>query len=138
MRVRMYGSSVYSLDELLRLTESTKLQCQNRFATVVLEMLRDEYLRAQNEEEKRLLFLQTEQLGFLGILGSVDCCRWRWKNCPKGYHGRYKCKEGVPTTTMEAVSDDSLYFLLISIGVVGYNKDVTDFNAFTFSAKMSI
>lgn len=71
------------------------------------------------------------------MIGSTDCCKWQWKNCPTAHHGQYKGKESLPTNTIVAVSDDRLYFWHIFFGTAGCNNDVTVFSASTMSAKMS-
>ena len=52
---------------------------------------------------------ESEKRGTTGLLGSIDCCKWTWKNCPTAWHGQFKGKEKTPTVTLEAICDRSLW-----------------------------
>ena len=51
-----------------------------------------------------------QQRGFPGMLGSLDCMHWKWKNCPTAWAGQFAGRSGSPTIILEAVAD---YDLLI-------------------------
>lgn len=50
-----------------------------------------------------------ESKGWPGMLGSLDCMHWEWKNCPKAYHGAYNGKFSRPTIILEAVASHDLW-----------------------------
>lgn len=79
------------------------MECLKRFTEAVVECFKDEYLRPPIREETAVLLKLANNLGFPGMLGSIDCCKWVWKNCPNAYHGEYEGKEKVPTITLEAI-----------------------------------
>ncbi|KAG6468061.1 hypothetical protein ZIOFF_072627 [Zingiber officinale] len=44
---------------------------------------RRRYMRRSNADDvQRLLQMHDERHGFPGMLGSLDCMHWKWKNCP--------------------------------------------------------
>ncbi|RXH95954.1 hypothetical protein DVH24_008454 [Malus domestica] len=45
----------------------------------------DEYLCEPNQEDMNRLLCKAENCGFPGIIGSLDCMHWDWKNCPTGW-----------------------------------------------------
>uniref|UniRef100_A0A0D3AXR0 Uncharacterized protein n=1 Tax=Brassica oleracea var. oleracea TaxID=109376 RepID=A0A0D3AXR0_BRAOL len=61
IRVLAYGSALDAVDEYLRLGATTT--------------------RPTPYDLQRLLHIG-ELRGFLGMIGSIDCMHWEWKNCP--------------------------------------------------------
>jgi hypothetical protein len=57
---------------------------------------------------KRLLKV-AEERGFPGMMGSLDCMHWAWKNCPVANQGHYMGKEKEPTLILEAVASYNLW-----------------------------
>ena len=45
-----------------------------------------------------------EERGWPGMLGSIDCMHWRWKNCPVASAGQYTGHKRKPTIVLEAVA----------------------------------
>ena len=55
-----------------------------------VENFEDEYLRSPNENNiTQILLAFGEKRGFPGMLGSIDCMHWKWKNCPLALQGMY-------------------------------------------------
>ncbi|XP_055622682.1 uncharacterized protein LOC129766197 [Toxorhynchites rutilus septentrionalis] len=65
-----------------------------------------------------------EERGFPGMLGSVDCCHWEWKNCPTAWAGQYKGKEKKPTIILEIVASYDLWIWHAFFGMPGSNNDI--------------
>ncbi|XP_062193527.1 uncharacterized protein LOC133896910 [Phragmites australis] len=82
-----YDAPADSLDECLRVGESTIIESMRRFVRAIVEVFGDEYLRAPNEEDTARLLDMNQRQGFPGMLGSIDCMHWRWKNCPTVWSG---------------------------------------------------
>ena len=40
----------------------------------------EEYLRSPNNDDITRLLAHSQNRGFSGMLGSIDCMHWKWKN----------------------------------------------------------
>ena len=81
-RLLAYGVAADALDEYIRIGESTALEALRKFIVAVVEIFGQEYMRLPNEEDTARLLAIGANRGFPGILGSIDCMHWSWKNCP--------------------------------------------------------
>ena len=79
IRMMAYGSSADSLDENLRMGESTILECLDRFISGVIGLFGKEYLRAPTAGDILKILKMNESRGFPGMMGSVDCMHWDGK-----------------------------------------------------------
>ena len=57
----------------------------------------------------RRILTQSDESGFPGMLGSIGCSKWRWRNCPTAFHDQYRGKEKTAAVTLEAIADQSLW-----------------------------
>ena len=62
--------------------------------------------------------------GFPGMIKSINCCHWEWKNCPSGWHGQYVGKEKGPTVVLEAVASYDLWIWRAFFGMPGSHNDI--------------
>jgi hypothetical protein len=62
------------------------------------------YLQAPNEADMARLFEFNNNRGFSGMLGSIDCMHWSWKNYPAACHGQFECHIKDSTTILEVVA----------------------------------
>ena len=69
--------------------------------------------------------------GFPGMLGSLDCTDWEWKNCPTGWAGQFTGKEGSPTVILEAVATADLWIWHTFFGIAGSNNNLNVLNRST-------
>ncbi|CAN6326949.1 unnamed protein product [Urochloa humidicola] len=81
-RMLTYGVPADSTDDKFRIAESTVIESLKRFVKAVVEVFEDEYLRSPNDNNTARLLALGEERGFPGMLGSIDCMHWKWKNCP--------------------------------------------------------
>ena len=81
LRMLTYGVPADATDEYVRIGESTALESLRRFVAAVVEIFEAEYLRHPNEADIARLLALNEKRGFPGMLGSIDCMHWAWKNC---------------------------------------------------------
>lgn len=89
LRMLAYGASADSIDENLRMAESTALETLKRFCLAVNDVYAAEALSPPNVEQTQMLLEENAKRGFPGMLGSLDCCHWIWSKCPTGWHGTY-------------------------------------------------
>uniref|UniRef100_A0A0D3AXL0 Uncharacterized protein n=1 Tax=Brassica oleracea var. oleracea TaxID=109376 RepID=A0A0D3AXL0_BRAOL len=45
------------------------------------------YIRSPTTEDVSILLTIGQQRGFPGMLGSLNCMHWKWKNCPTAWAG---------------------------------------------------
>uniref|UniRef100_A0A0D3BY44 DDE Tnp4 domain-containing protein n=1 Tax=Brassica oleracea var. oleracea TaxID=109376 RepID=A0A0D3BY44_BRAOL len=98
-----YGSAADAADEYLRLGESTALSCVTNFTESVIHLFGDEYLRRPTQKDLQRLLDIGKIRGFPGMIGSIDCMHWEWKNCPTAWKGQYTRGSEKPTIVLEAV-----------------------------------
>ncbi|XP_058725623.1 uncharacterized protein LOC131596903 [Vicia villosa] len=124
-----YGSSADIVDEYVQIGESTAIECLERFVRGVNEVFRAEYLRRPNNNNVEHLLQMGESRGFPGMLGSIDCMHWEWKNCPVAWKGQF-CRgdHGKPTIMLEAVASQELWIWHAFFGIAGSNNDINVLN----------
>ena len=90
MRMIAYGVPADNQDDYLRMPESTALKAMYRFARAVVAVFGPNYLRGPTEQETTRILAMNKARGFRGMLGSINCMYWNWKNCPYAWQGSYK------------------------------------------------
>ncbi|XP_071709395.1 uncharacterized protein [Rutidosis leptorrhynchoides] len=91
-----------------------------------------QYMRKPTPQDvARLVSAHAELHGFPGMLGSLDCMHWAWKNCPYKYKGHYtRGDHGYPTIMLEAVASYDLWIWHAYFGPDGSNNDINVLNQF--------
>ena len=130
IRQLAYGGLADAYDEYIRIAEYTATQCLFNFCRCVIEIFGTQYLRRPNSEDvQRLLQLHLERHGFPGMLGSIDCMHWQWKNCPVAWKGQFtRGDKGVPTIMLEAVASVDLWIWHAFFGVACSINDINVLN----------
>ena len=82
LRMLTYGVSSNLIDKYVQIGETTVLESLKKFVTAAIDVFSEEYLRKPNNEDIARLLTHGEHRGFPGMLGSIDCMHWKWKNCP--------------------------------------------------------
>ena len=84
------------------------------------------YLRSPTREDAiRVVELHKKKHKVEGLLGSLDCYHWSWKNCPVGQQCHYKnTKNKMSTVVLEAMVDSNAWFWHASFGHPGTNNDI--------------
>uniref|UniRef100_A0A0D3AVC4 DDE Tnp4 domain-containing protein n=1 Tax=Brassica oleracea var. oleracea TaxID=109376 RepID=A0A0D3AVC4_BRAOL len=102
--VLAYGSAANAVDKYLRLSATTTLLCVEHFVEVIINLFGDEYLRRPTPADLQRLLYIDEQRGFPGMIGSIDCMHWEWKNCPTAWKCQFSRVSVKPTIVLEAVA----------------------------------
>ena len=89
--------------------ESTCIEAMEHFVYTVVKVFGPKYLREPNAEDTARLLALGEARGFPGMLGSVDCMHWQWKNGPMGLVGQYQGHIKEATIVLEAVASQDLW-----------------------------
>ncbi|XP_073138048.1 protein ANTAGONIST OF LIKE HETEROCHROMATIN PROTEIN 1-like [Henckelia pumila] len=125
IRQLAYGVPADHLDEYLRMGESTAIRCLFKFCEYLVEIFGDRYLRRPNADDvQRLLQMHVDRHGFPGMLDSLDCMHWKWKNCPVAWKGQFTRGHGSPTIVLEAVASHDLWIWHAFFGVAGSRNDI--------------
>lgn len=124
LRMLSRGAAAGDLDEYVRIGESTALLTLRKFCTGVIEVYGPEYLRPPTTQEVQKLLEENAKRGFPGMVASIDCMHWTWKNCPVALHGQYQGKEGKPTVVLEACASQDTYVWHCFFGCPGSCNDI--------------
>ncbi|CDP06307.1 unnamed protein product [Coffea canephora] len=130
IRQLAYGAPADQLDEYIRMGETTAIECLSQFCRCVIDIYGAQYLRRPNANDiERLLNLHFERHGFPGMLGSIGCMHWQWRNCPVAWKGQFaRGDQGSPTIMLEAVASADLWIWHAFFGVAGSNNDINVLN----------
>jgi hypothetical protein len=90
IRQLAYGVPGDLIDDYIRMRESTCHEAMYRFCEDVIVVFGECYLREPNMDDTARLLSINKSRGFPGMLGSIDCMLWQWKNCPSGWQGHFK------------------------------------------------
>ncbi|XP_018466280.2 uncharacterized protein LOC108837759 [Raphanus sativus] len=124
IRQLAYGVGADTVDEYVRLGETTAAKCLHRFAAGIIHLFGDQYLRRPTPEDLQRLLFEGEERGFPGMIGSIDCMHWEWKNCPSAWKGMYSRGTGKPTLVLEAVASYDLWIWHAFFGASGTMNDL--------------
>ncbi|XP_010477729.2 PREDICTED: uncharacterized protein LOC104756779 [Camelina sativa] len=124
IRLMAYGYSADAADEYLRLAETTSHKCLLHFVEGVINLFGNEYLRRPTAEDLQRLLNIGEHRGFPGMIGSIDCMHWEWKNCPTAWKGQYTRGSGKPSIVLEAVASQDLWIWHAFFGPPGSLNDI--------------
>jgi hypothetical protein len=124
IRILAYGLPANAVDEYVRIGPSTAQEALKHFCRAVIDAFGGYYLRAPTEEDVRRLVEEGEQRGFPGMLGSIDCMHWTWRNCPSSWKGMFTGRGKSPSMILEAVASRNLWIWHAYFGMPGSCNDI--------------
>jgi hypothetical protein len=124
LRMLAYGAPGDSQDDYIHMAESMAMECMSRFYRVVVSVFGSDYLRTPNEEDTPRILAQNVERVFPGMLGSIDCMHWKWKNCLFASQGMYKGHKGGCSVVLETVADQDLWIWHSFFGMAGSHNDI--------------
>ena len=124
IRMLAYGTSADAVDEYLKIAESTTRECLNHFVEGVTREFGAEYLRRPTIFDVQRLLRDGARRGFPGMMGSIDCMHWQWKNCPRAWKGMYQGRNKSATIILEAVASGDLWIWHAFFGTPGSCNDI--------------
>jgi hypothetical protein len=71
------------------------LRLTDFFCNAIVSIYSTEYLQYPTADDLERLSTVDAKQGFPGMLGSLDCMHWKWKNCPSSWAGQFQGKEKV-------------------------------------------
>jgi hypothetical protein len=119
-----YGGPTDSLDEYLRMGESTILETVGHFTRSIVQLFGNEFLRKPNNHDIVALLQVAHQRGFPRMLGSTDCMHWEWERCPTAWQGSYRGHFKKPTLILEAIASHDLWIWHAFFGLPGSCNDI--------------
>ncbi|CAL2237442.1 unnamed protein product [Prunus armeniaca] len=104
IRMLAYGSSADQMDEIVRMGKSTTLESLVRFCDAVETLYIRDYLHRSTPMDLQRLLQKAKARGFPGMIDSIDCMYWQWKNCSTTWQGDYGNRKGQKSIILEAVA----------------------------------
>ncbi|CAL8170129.1 unnamed protein product [Prunus armeniaca] len=127
LRMLAYRASAEQVDEIAKMGKSTILKCLVRFYNAVENLYTREYLRKPTPRDLQRLLQKAEALGFLGLIGNINCMHWQWKNCPTTWQGDYENRNGQRSIILEVVASFDCWVWHAFFGVAGSQNDLNVF-----------
>ncbi|CAL2247221.1 unnamed protein product [Prunus armeniaca] len=124
IRMLAYRSSADQVDKIARMGKSTILESLVRFCDAVENLYTMDNLRRPTPRDLQRLLQKAESRGFPGMIGSIDCMHWQWKNYPSAWQGDYGNRKGQKSIILEAVAGFNTWVWHAFFGVSGSQNDL--------------
>ena len=124
LRMLAYGVAAGFTNEYVRIGESIAIESLKKFVKAVVNIFSEEYLKSPNSNDIARLLVVNKKRGFSGILGSIDCMHWKWKNCPTEWKGQYTGHSREPTLILEAIASYDRWIWHAFFGLLGSYNDI--------------
>lgn len=109
LRVFAYALPADALDEMFGISETVVYDSIEHFVDAIDQLFGHDYLRHPDVDDVSRLLETNAGRGFIGMLFSIDCMHWEWKNCPAELSGQFKGKENKSIVVLEACADGELW-----------------------------
>ncbi|GJW87453.1 ALP1-like protein [Tanacetum coccineum] len=111
IRQLAYDTTPDAFDEYLKMSERTVRDYLLYFNMCIIDLYMSKYLRKPALEDVEKIYNQhLTRHGFPGMLGSIDCMHWEWKNCSLSWQRQYgRGDKKYPTIMLEVVASQDLW-----------------------------
>jgi hypothetical protein len=89
LRQLAYGMTADTIHEYMKLGKTIILECLEYYCLGIIECFGDEFLGHLTVADTQCLLAKTEERGFPGMLGSIDCLYWQCHNYLIGWQGQF-------------------------------------------------
>ena len=127
MKVVRFGTSMIAFSDYFQMGESTMRQACHAFFRAITsddELLGTCLSSMTRADAEKAVLLHKSKHGVDGMVLSLDCCHFKWKNCPMAWKGQFEGKEGEPTIVLEAAVDHDLHTWHAAFGYPGTQNDI--------------
>jgi hypothetical protein len=124
IRMLAYGVTADLMDEYIWIGERIAMDSFVHFIKAIILIFYGQYLASLNPNDIARLLAVGESRGFPGMLGSIDCMHWKWKNCPNAWKGMHSSHIHKPTIILEAVASNDLWIWHTFFGLPGSHNDI--------------
>ncbi|GJU08682.1 reverse transcriptase domain-containing protein [Tanacetum coccineum] len=128
IRQLAYGNTPHAFDEYLQMGEHTARNCLDNFNKCIFDLYMSKYLRKLTLADVEKMHDAHENiLGFPGMLGSIGCMHWEWKNYAKSWEGQYACANNDinvldNSPLFDDLLDDIAHVALFVVNDAGFEK----------------
>ena len=131
LRLICYGCACDSVTEYTGVKAECAREALYSFCKFICRWYGPQFLGRWGEEELRKEMDENEKRGFPGMMGSIDCTHWRWKNCPIAWQGMYQDRHHNRSIVAEAIAGHDMYFFQAFVGLPGSLNDINIMNQTT-------
>ena len=127
LRILVTSGSYDSFDDQARMSESSIRDYFQSFVRIMIEDFGFIFLnRPMTNDEMDNVSAEFAELGFPGCVGSIDCMKYIWKNCPNEENGQFHNPNSnkLPTIQCEGWCDHDRYIWHWFSGRPGTNNDL--------------
>jgi hypothetical protein len=124
IRILAYGLPGDAVDEYVQIGDSTAREALYHFCSAIIDAFGKEYLCSPTPVDVARLLQEGESRGFPGMLGSIDCMHWEWRNCPTSWKGMFTGRGKRPSMILEAVASHDLWIWHAYFGLPGSCNDI--------------
>ena len=131
MRLISLGCATDSVAEYTGVKAECARDALYSFCNFICRTYGPEYLGRWGEEELKKEMEVNAKRGFPGMMGSIDCTHWKWRNCPIAWQGMYQDRNRNRSIVAEAIAGHDMYFFQAFVGLPGSLNDINIMNQTT-------
>ena len=135
IKILAYGIPFDGVKEYTGVSKIIAMKCTYAFCDWLAAKYLDTHLGVWTPEAMDKELEMNAKRGFSGMLGSIDCTQWVWKNCPHPFQGQFQDREGKRSVIAEAIGGSDMYFRHVFLGVPGSMNDLHVLGVSSLSTK---